>query len=366
MNTLAGLITPMSTLAERIREAMEGMSPADLSRAAKVTPGAVSQWLDGTIKSLKGETAARLEAATGYRSAWILTGEGPKRLFESVVEQQFHRQATERGIHVQRLAPSDRKSVPAWFEAISKSYVPDFLLTWSGKGVYVELKVAHLMSTTFTMPILERLVREHPDEFAVCVVDPSRAATEIDAFLDRLGFGDFEMPMFSRASEPATSYGMQPIRAWEYEDELPAGEFVMVPRLDVSLSAGHGNGTSQVEIHFNEAQPQAFRAEWIRQQHLKPRKLAAMTASGDSMEPTIHDGDSLLIDTGQVEPRDGRVYALWYDGGERVKRLFRLPGGGLRIESDNQRYRAIEIGPEYTGHVRIIGRVVHRSGTGGL
>lgn len=179
---------------------------------------------------------------------------------------------------------------------------------------------------------------------------------------------DAEIPMFSRgpAREPAPSYGLQPILSWQHEEELPPGEFVMVPRLDVHLSAGHGNGTSQVEIQFNEAQPQAFRADWIRQQHFKPKRLAAMTANGDSMEPTIHDGDSLLIDTAQTEVQDGKVYALWYDGGERVKRLFRLPGGGLRIESDNTRYRGIELGPEYAGHVRVIGRVVHRSGTGGL
>lgn len=179
---------------------------------------------------------------------------------------------------------------------------------------------------------------------------------------------DADVPMFSRAAEPAAPHygGMQPIRAWEFEDELPPGEFVLVPRLDVQLSAGQGSGSSQVEIHFNEQQPQAFRAEWIRQQHLKPRKLAAMTASGDSMEPTIHDGDSLLIDTSRRDVIDGRVYALWYEGGERVKRLYRLPGGGLRIKSDNAAYGPIELGPEYLGHVRVIGRVVHRSGTGGL
>lgn len=158
---------------------------------------------------------------------------------------------------------------------------------------------------------------------------------------------------------------LQPILAWQHEDDLPPGEFVMVPRLELKLSAGNGN--DQVEIQFNEAQPQAFRADWVRNQGLKPKKLAAMTADGRSMEPTIHDGDSLLVDTGQIEVKDGKVYALWYEGGERVKRLFRMPGGGLRIRSDNATENPeILLGPEYMGHVRIIGRVVHRSGPGGL
>ena len=166
------------------------------------------------------------------------------------------------------------------------------------------------------------------------------------------------------AQEPRASYGMEPILAWEHQDDLPEGEFVMVPRLDVHLSAG--GGREQVEIELVKENPQAFRTEWIRLMRLKPAKLAAMRAAGESMEPTIHDGDSLLVDTSQTTVVDGKVYALWYDGGERVKRLFRLPGGGLRIESDNPRFRALEVPAGETEHVRIIGRVVHRSGTGGL
>jgi phage repressor protein C with HTH and peptisase S24 domain len=160
------------------------------------------------------------------------------------------------------------------------------------------------------------------------------------------------------------AYGMAPILAWEHPDDLPEGEFVMIPRLDVHLSAG--NGHEQVEIDLVKDNPQAFRSEWIRLMRLKPAKLAAMRAAGDSMEPTIHDGDSLLVDTSQTNVVDGKVYALWYDGGERVKRLFRLPGGGLRIVSDNARFPTVEVASGYAEHVRVIGRVVHRSGTGGL
>ena len=58
---------------------MGDMSPADLARATKKTPGAVTQWLDGTIKSLKGETASVLQTATGYSSNWLATGRGPKK-----------------------------------------------------------------------------------------------------------------------------------------------------------------------------------------------------------------------------------------------------------------------------------------------
>lgn len=73
-----------------------------------------------------------------------------------------------------------------------------------------------------------------------------------------------------------------------------------------------------------------------------------------------------MVDTSQTTVIDGKVYALWYDGGERVKRLYRLPGGGLKIKSDNDTYPAIELSADTVELVRIIGRVVHVAGEGGL
>lgn len=176
------------------------------------------------------------------------------------------------------------------------------------------------------------------------------------------GVDDFQ---FSVAEPPEPYYAtLQPILAWDHPDDLPEGEFVMVPKLDVKLSAG--NGHEQLEINLTRSTPLAFRASWVREKRLKPSKLAAMTATGDSMQPGIFDGDSLVVDTSQTEVQDGKVYALWYDGGERVKRLYRLPGGGLRIKSDNPDHPPIEVQPEKLEHVRILGRVVHRSGDGGL
>lgn len=157
---------------------------------------------------------------------------------------------------------------------------------------------------------------------------------------------------------------LQPILSWEHPDDLPDGEFVLIPRLNVQLSAG--DGKEQVEIEFVEQQPQAFRADWIRKKRLKPKKLASMVADGDSMEERIQSGDALVVDTSQVDVVDGKVYALWYDGGERVKRLYRLPGGGLRIKSDNEKHPTIEVAPRDIENVRIIGRVVHIAGEGGL
>lgn len=68
------------TLADRIREAIQhsGKTQAQIAIETTKSPGAVTQWLDGTTKSLRADTAAALERATGYNATWLVTGKGPK------------------------------------------------------------------------------------------------------------------------------------------------------------------------------------------------------------------------------------------------------------------------------------------------
>ena len=51
------------TLSDRIREAIShsGKSHAQIAAETRKSPGAVSQWLDGRIKSLRADTAEALE-----------------------------------------------------------------------------------------------------------------------------------------------------------------------------------------------------------------------------------------------------------------------------------------------------------------
>jgi transcriptional regulator with XRE-family HTH domain len=67
-------------LKDRIIEAMNEakLSAADLARATGKTPGAVTQWTNGLTKSLKADTATKIERATGYRASWLVDGKGPK------------------------------------------------------------------------------------------------------------------------------------------------------------------------------------------------------------------------------------------------------------------------------------------------
>ena len=66
------------------------------------------------------------------------------------------------------------------------------------------------------------------------------------------------------------------------------------------------------------------------------KNLAATKVRGDSMEPTLYDGDTIICDNGGYDGTDG-VYTILYKGCGFVKRLQRT-GDGVRIISDNVRY----------------------------
>lgn len=67
-------------LKDRIHEAMLSASLKKLqfANAVGVSSGAVTQWLDGTTKSLKAITANRMQEVTGYSATWLVTGKGEK------------------------------------------------------------------------------------------------------------------------------------------------------------------------------------------------------------------------------------------------------------------------------------------------
>lgn len=87
LNGVAGLIDLMA-LADRIKEAMGTMKPGAFAKEVNVTPGAVTQLLDGTTKSLRAETVVLIEQKTGYRASWIVTGKGPKKLTDGMSQEE--------------------------------------------------------------------------------------------------------------------------------------------------------------------------------------------------------------------------------------------------------------------------------------
>lgn len=144
------------------------------------------------------------------------------------------------------------------------------------------------------------------------------------------------------------------------EVEVDGSRFATVARHDASASAGGGF------VNFDEAPIDhlAFSKTWLTQNGIQPGASVLINARGQSMEPSIYDGDLVMIDRRKREVRNGRIY-VYNDpaDGTRVKRLEVVPGHAIIVRSDNPDQK--EFPPEYhTGDAmnaiaqNIIGEVV--------
>jgi phage repressor protein C with HTH and peptisase S24 domain len=137
-------------------------------------------------------------------------------------------------------------------------------------------------------------------------------------------------------------------------EEKSVGEWVDIPRLPLRASAGPG-----AEVVGERAVGSfRFSPRWLRDQGLQAGRLSAISVSGDSMEPTLRDGDEILVDHALSAIRDG-IHVVRLDGALLVKRLDTSRVDRIILLSDNRNYPEIECGP---AEVEVIGRVVWKSG----
>ncbi|MHA6722090.1 S24 family peptidase [Sphingomonas sp. RS2018] len=109
------------------------------------------------------------------------------------------------------------------------------------------------------------------------------------------------------------------------------GDIVRVPQLAVTVSAGPGRfATDEAAV----ASAGYARADLDRL-GIAAGSAAVLTVAGDSMFPTIHDGDRILVDRAQrVAGRNGAIWVIRIDDALHVKRLVD-DGDDWRIVSDN-------------------------------
>jgi len=100
-----------------------------------------------------------------------------------------------------------------------------------------------------------------------------------------------------------------------------------------------------------------FSRSWLRNfTHAPPEKIFLARGTGDSMFPTILDGDIVVIDTSEREIRVGdKIWAVVYGTTGYIKRIRPMPDGSVKMLSDNQ-----NVPPEtaYDGELSVVGRVV--------
>ncbi|MCJ2112750.1 LexA family transcriptional regulator [Methylobacterium sp. E-025] len=131
--------------------------------------------------------------------------------------------------------------------------------------------------------------------------------------------------------------------------------FVAIPHLEIRASAGPGLASSQLET--DAPRQIAFRQSWLRSLGISPSNAEFIEARGDSMFPTIQDGDLMLLDRGYGEVVNGKIYVLVVNGLVVVKRVSLLAFGGLMLISDNDRYPAETVARDEVNNLNFQARV---------
>jgi phage repressor protein C with HTH and peptisase S24 domain len=130
------------------------------------------------------------------------------------------------------------------------------------------------------------------------------------------------------------------------------GDMVQIPKLELRAGAG---GLQLVDDEPSVSSVALSRAQ-LKALDIEPRYAVMMDAAGDSMTPTIADGEPMLIDTAKRDLRD-KIYVVRRGGAVFVKRLQRRSDGSLLLLSDNPAHAPEPLPSDEADELEILGLV---------
>ncbi len=131
-------------------------------------------------------------------------------------------------------------------------------------------------------------------------------------------------------------------------------DLIFVPQFDVEASAGFGSIAQSEEVTNSFA----FNKRWLASQlGVYSEQVVFVSVKGDSMQPTLEDGDMILVDLSHQQVHCEGIYLLQTEDGLMAKRL-KHKQGVIEVRSDNPEYPTWQITPCGSEHNRIAGKVV--------
>lgn len=173
-------------------------------------------------------------------------------------------------------------------------------------------------------------------------------ANALGVSVEWLKTGKGEQPSFSQAVE-------------NIDTEEEEKHQLRVEVLDVYASAGNGSfltGDLAGDICAIEFENEYFMQSF---QRANEKGLAIINVTGDSMEPTLQNGDLLYVDVRKNYYCGDGIYVFSLGDTLYVKRL-QLTGNKLLIHSDNKFYDTWDIHPEDEEQFIIHGKVEFQQG----
>ncbi|WP_308571103.1 XRE family transcriptional regulator [uncultured Haemophilus sp.] len=122
---------------------------------------------------------------------------------------------------------------------------------------------------------------------------------------------------------------------------------------EVRISAGGGGINSGHE----ELTTTKVERAWLQARRLKAKDCAMFLVSGESMYPTLKDGEEIIVDRSKRELSEGKIFVLNHNGSMLVKKV-QFTYNGVELISDNPAYRPLKLDAEEANNLVIIGQVV--------
>ena len=107
------------------------------------------------------------------------------------------------------------------------------------------------------------------------------------------------------------------------------GHSIDVMELDTAAGAGAVVDFERVKDRIR------FRRSWLRKHGLVAHQCKVLGVKGESMDPTLTDGCSILIDFNRRRRIEGRIFVVRTDDGLIVKRAGKSRTGNWQLVSDN-------------------------------
>ncbi|MDQ7735634.1 S24 family peptidase [Halomonas sp. SpR1] len=142
------------------------------------------------------------------------------------------------------------------------------------------------------------------------------------------------------------------------EGREPGPDLSSLKMYDIEAAAGAGRSFEgepiKTTLYFSSAE--------LAEQGLYPAQVVGIKVRGDSMDGTLADGDWVLVERSNRDPKQEGVFLLLVSGERRIKRVQRLAGGALYLISDNDHYQPEMINTQDMHDVEILGRCEIRIG----
>lgn len=161
-------------------------------------------------------------------------------------------------------------------------------------------------------------------------------------------------------------YGAQPVAVFDEGDVL-SDDYIQIKEYEIKFSAG--NGRTPVFDELSDSVSATYRREWFHRMGINPARAIRVKVHGNSMEPFLWAGNTVLVNLAETDIINGKVYAVRYGDELRIKRVYRKLDGGLILHSDNPDFlpRDEDVPASVAQeHIGIVGRVRESSGSGGL